>query len=209
MDKYALRSAGGVKLFEANPLVANITRIGTSIEPEREEVMIEENRVRTAQMMKEARVMADEKKLEDAQEKLVEAENLLEDVVDESNPLIEMLKSELQQLLKLMKSQDIYEKKGRSFALSSETSHNRQRFATRGDVENLRLFATPRMDTYLEQAKSFDEDPSKPLPTVDDDVKQELAADPLASIVGPIGYYIQMAIQSLKSIDDILKRSRP
>ncbi|KAI8548792.1 hypothetical protein RHMOL_Rhmol07G0301500 [Rhododendron molle] len=202
-------SAGGVKLFEANPLVANTTRIGTSVEPEREEVMIEENRVRTAQMMKEARVMADEKKLEDAQEKLVEAENLLEDVVDESNPLIEMLKSELQQLLKLMQSQEIYEKQGRSFALSSETSHNRQRFATRGDVENLRLFATPRMDTYLEQAKSFDEDPSKPLPTVDDDVKQELAADPLASIVGPLGYYIQMAIQSLKSIDDILNRSRP
>ncbi|KAG5542279.1 hypothetical protein RHGRI_021969 [Rhododendron griersonianum] len=207
---YTYRCAGGVKLFEANPIVANITRIGTSVEPEREEVMIEENRVRTAQMMKEARVMADEKKLEDAQEKLVEAENLLEDVVDDqSNPLIEMLKSELQQLLKLMQSQDIYEKKGRSFALSSETSHNRQRFATRGDVENLRLFATPRMDTYLEQAKSFDEDPSKPLPTVDDDVKQELAADPLASIVGPISYYIQMAIQSLKSIDDILNRSRP
>ncbi|KAH7854561.1 hypothetical protein Vadar_015355 [Vaccinium darrowii] len=201
-------SAGGMEPFVANPLLANITRIGTSVEPEREEVMIEENRVRTAQMMKEARVMADEMKLEDAQEKLVYAENLLEDVVDESNPLMEMLKFELQQLLKLMKSQDIYDKQGRSFALSSATSHNRQRFAARGDVEKLRLFATPRMDTYLEQTKSFDEDPSMLLPTVDEDVKRELAADPLDSMDGALSYYIQTAIQSLKCIDEILKRSR-
>ncbi|KAH7854257.1 hypothetical protein Vadar_011806 [Vaccinium darrowii] len=201
-------SAGGVKPFEANPLLANITRIGTLVGPEREEVKIEENRVRTAQMMKEARVMADEKKLEDAQDKLVEAENLLEDGVKESNPLIEMLKSELQQLLKFMQSQAIYEKQGRPFALSSETSHDRQRFAARGDVEDLRLFATPRMDTYLKQAKSFDDDPSLPLPTVAEDVKQELAADPLASILGALSYYIQTAIQSLKSIDNILNRSR-
>ncbi|THG11850.1 hypothetical protein TEA_000405 [Camellia sinensis var. sinensis] len=67
---------------------------------------------------------------------------------------------------RLMKSQEIYEKQGRPFALSSETSHNRQRYAAKGDdVEKLRMFATPRMDAYLEQAKSFDEDPSKTLPS--------------------------------------------
>ncbi|GMQ08557.1 hypothetical protein CsSME_00052230 [Camellia sinensis var. sinensis] len=77
-----------------------------------------------------------------------------------------MLKSELQQIKRLMKSQEIYEKQGRPFALSSETSHNRQRYAAKGDdVEKLRMFATPRMDAYLEQAKSFDEDPSKTLPS--------------------------------------------
>jgi len=185
-------SAGEGKLFEANPLVANVTRVGTSVEPEREEVMAEVNRVRTAQMMKAARVMADDKKLVDAQKKLLEAKNLL----DQSNPLIEMLISELQQLMEFMKSQDIYDKQGRSFALSSETSHERQRFAARGDVEKLRLFATPRMDAYLEQAKSFVEDPSKPLPTVAEDVKQELAAEKEKYPDG----YIQTAIQSLKSI---------
>jgi len=98
--------------------------------------------------------------------------------------------------MEFMKSQDIYDKQGRSFALSSETSHERQRFAARGDVEKLRLFATPRMDTYLEQAKSFVEDPSKPLPTVAEDVKQELAAEKEKYPDG----YIQTAIQSLKSI---------
>ncbi|KAL7248030.1 hypothetical protein ACSBR2_002848 [Camellia fascicularis] len=202
-------SSGG-KLFDANPIILTVSRIGrTSVEPEREEVMMEENRLRTAQMMKEARVMADDKKLGNAREKLVEAQNLLEDVViDESNPLIEMLKSELQQIKRLMKSQEIYEKQGRPFALSSETSHNRQRFAARGDdVEKLRLFATPRMDAYLEQAKSFDEDPSKPLPSVGEDEKQELAADPLAPIVGALSYYIQTAIQSLKSIENILNKA--
>ncbi|CAL5389417.1 unnamed protein product [Camellia sinensis] len=205
-------SSGG-KLFDANPIILTVSRTGrTSVEPEREEVMMEENRLRTAQMMKEARVMADDQKLDNARDKLVEAQNLLEDVVnDESNPLIEMLKSELQQIKRLMKSQEIYEKQGRPFALSSETSHNRQRYAAKGDdVEKLRMFATPRMDAYLEQAKSFDEDPSKPLPSVDEDEKQELAADPLAPIVGALSYYIQTAIQSLKSIDNILnKAARP
>ncbi|GMP50281.1 hypothetical protein CsSME_00016963 [Camellia sinensis var. sinensis] len=205
-------SSGG-KLFDANPIILTVSRTGrTSVEPEREEVMMEENRLRTAQMMKEARVMADDQKLDNARDKLVEAQNLLEDVVnDESNPLIEMLKSELQQIKRLMKSQEIYEKQGRPFALSSETSHNRQRYAAKGDdVEKLRMFATPRMDAYLEQAKSFDEDPSKPLPSVDEDEKQEIAADPLAPIVGALSYYIQTAIQSLKSIDNILnKAARP
>ncbi|GAB2211352.1 hypothetical protein Droror1_Dr00024661 [Drosera rotundifolia] len=202
----------GAKLFDAAPIIVVITRTGgTSVEPEREEVMIEENRLRTARMMKEARDMADVNKLADAQKKLVDAQNKLEDAVDdESNyPLIQMLKSELRQLLRLMQSKEIYEKRGRPFALSSETSHDRQRFAARGDdPEELRLFATPRMDTYLEQARSFDEDPSQPLPTVDEDLEQELAADPLAPIIGALSYYIQTAIQSLKSIDDILNKSR-
>ncbi|THG12747.1 hypothetical protein TEA_006428 [Camellia sinensis var. sinensis] len=138
-------SSGG-KLFDANPIILTVSRTGrTSVEPEREEVMMEENRLRTAQMMKEARVMADDQKLGNARDKLVEAQNLLEDVVnDESNPLIEMLKSELQQIKRLMKSQEIYEKQGRTYALSSETSHNRQRYAAKGDdVEKLRMFATP------------------------------------------------------------------
>ncbi|KAI8011422.1 putative E3 ubiquitin-protein ligase WAVH2 [Camellia lanceoleosa] len=114
------------KLFDANPIILTVSRTDrTSVEPERKEVMIEENCLRTAQMMKEPRVMADDQKLGNARDKLVEAQNLLEDMVnDESNPLIEMLKSELQQIKRLMKSQEIYEKQGRPFALSSETSHN-------------------------------------------------------------------------------------
>ncbi|KAG8649239.1 E3 ubiquitin-protein ligase WAV3-like [Manihot esculenta] len=195
------------RLFEAPPVTLNVSRTGASAdERERPEVRNEETRLLTANMIKEARVMADGNKLDDARDKLVEAQNSLEDVDDESNPLIEMLRSELQQLLKLMKSQEIYEKQGRPFALSSETSHNRQRFAARGDIESLRLFATPRMDKYLEQAKSFDEDPSKPLPSVDEDVKEEIAANPLGPIAGALSFYIQSAIQSLQAIEKIINR---
>ncbi|KAI8016446.1 E3 ubiquitin-protein ligase WAV3 [Camellia lanceoleosa] len=188
-------SSGG-KLFDAIPLIIIVSRTSrTSVEPERKEVMMEENRLRTAQMIKGSRVMADDKNLDGALENLVEAQSLLENVVnDESNPLIGMLKSELQQMSRLMKPQAIYEKQGRPFALSSETSHNRQRFAARGDdPKELRLFATPRMDAYLEQAKSFDEDPRKPLPSVygdekelavDEDEKQERAVEPLPPMVG-------------------------
>ncbi|KAL5574772.1 hypothetical protein UlMin_016471, partial [Ulmus minor] len=117
-----------------------------------------------------------------------------EDVIDEPNPLIEMLKSELQQLKQLMETKDINKNQGHTFAPSSdtshdhkryagkssdegpskplptveedvmqETSHDRQRFAApaSSDVENVRLFATPRMDKYLEQAESFVEEPER------------------------------------------------
>ncbi|KAF2307502.1 hypothetical protein GH714_029210 [Hevea brasiliensis] len=139
--------------------------------------------------------MADINELRNARYMLFESHISLEDADVESNPLVKMLKSEQQQLLQLMKSQEIYEKQGRPFALSSETSHDRQRFAARGDVESLRLFATPRMDKYLKQAKSFDEDPSKPLPSVDEDEKEELAANPLAPIAGAISFYLQLAMK--------------
>ncbi|KAI8017912.1 E3 ubiquitin-protein ligase WAV3 [Camellia lanceoleosa] len=205
---YTYRTGG--TLFDASPRTVLVRRTGrTSVEQDVEEVVIEENRLRTAQMIKEASVMADKGNLDDAYAKLSHAQNLLDNVVyDESNRLIEMLKSELQQMKSLLESQEIYKRQGRPFALSSETSHNRQRFAARGDdVEQLRLFATPRMDAYLEQAKSFDDDPSKPLPSVDEDEKLELAADPLAPIVGALSYYIQTAIECLKSIDNILNKA--
>ncbi|CAL5323038.1 unnamed protein product [Camellia sinensis] len=202
-------STCGKSFDDPRPVTILVERTGSkSVEQEREKVKMEESRLLTAQMIKEARVMADDKKVDDAYEKLVEAQNLLEDVVnDQSNRLIDMLKSELQQMKRLMESQDIYEKQGRPFALSLETSHNRQRFATRGDVEKLRLFATPRMDAYLEQAKSFEEDPSKPLPSVGEDEKKELAENPLAPLVGALSHYIQEAIESLRSISNILNEA--
>uniref|UniRef100_A0A2C9U2H7 VWFA domain-containing protein n=1 Tax=Manihot esculenta TaxID=3983 RepID=A0A2C9U2H7_MANES len=193
--------------FGSIPGILTVRRTGKfTDQQERPEVIAEETRLRIASMIREARVLADSKNLDKARDKLIEAQNLLEDVDDESNPFVEILRSEIQQLLKLMKSQEIYEKKGRPFALSSETSHERQRFAARGDVESLRLFATPRMDKYLQQAQSFDEDPSKPLPSVDEDVKEEIAANPLAPIAGALSFYIKTAIQALQAIEKILNR---
>ncbi|XP_030508601.2 probable E3 ubiquitin-protein ligase EDA40 [Cannabis sativa] len=207
-------STGG-KLFRVTPQRVNIRRKETLVEEtEKEDVMMEDNRLFVAKTMKEARSMANDKRLEEARDKIVDAQNMLEDgvaFVDESSPnysMVEMLRFELQQLSRLMKSEDIYEKQGRPFLLSSETSHDRQRFASRGDVDRMRLFATPRMNSYLEQAKAFDEDPTKPLPNADDDLKEELEADPLGPIVGALSYYIQSAIQSLQAIDNIIKNGR-
>ncbi|XP_062113440.1 E3 ubiquitin-protein ligase WAV3-like [Humulus lupulus] len=199
--------SNGGKPFFANTLYANVRRTGANTE-EKEEVLVEENRLQTAMMIKEARSMADQKRLEEARDKILNAQSMLNDEKTPDNPLIEMLKIELQQLQRLMKSQQMYENKGRPFALSSETSHDRQRFATRGDVEKLRLFATPRMDAYLDQAKAFDEDPSKPLPTSDQDMLKELAVDPLGTIAGALSYYIQSSIQSLQAIDKIFNKAR-
>ncbi|CAL5389423.1 unnamed protein product [Camellia sinensis] len=99
-------SSGG-KLFEASPIIATVRRTGGGKEegePEGEEVMMEESHLRTTQMIKKSRIMADDKKLDGALKKLVEAQSLQENMVnDESNPLIGMLKSELQQMSRLMK----------------------------------------------------------------------------------------------------------
>lgn len=162
------------ELFQSPPLFVGVIRTGKSLEQEREKVEIEMIRLKTAQVMKEARIMADKNKLDEAQDLIVKEQNELEDViltVDQHNPLIEMLKYELLLLLRLMQSQEIYAKKGHSFALASETSHERQRFAARGHVGKLRMFATPRMDAYVDQVRSFDEDPKKTLPTASDEAK--------------------------------------
>ncbi|KAF2307506.1 hypothetical protein GH714_029411 [Hevea brasiliensis] len=193
---YACKCRFQGKTFQAPPAILTVCRTRKSADQqERSEVKIEETRLLTASTIKKAREMADINELRNARYMLFESHISLEDADVESNPLVKMLKSEQQQLLQLMKSQEIYEKQGRPFALSSETSHDRQRFAARGDVESLRLFATPRMDKYLKQAKSFDEDPSKPLPSVDEDEKEELAANPLAPIAGAISFYLQLAMK--------------
>lgn len=154
-----------------------------------------------------ARTLADDKNLDEARDKLVEAQNALEDILDQANPMVGMLKKELQHLMDFMESQELYEAEGRPYALASESSHARQRFAARGDVESVRLFATPRMDTYLEQAKEFAKDPSKPLPTAEEDTKEEVKANPMAAIVGPLSFYIQSAVQALQAIEKIITAS--
>lgn len=159
----------------------------------------------------EAREMADRKNLDDARYKLADAQNALEDVLvgdDSGRKLVGMLRAELLQLLDLMESQELYEAEGRPYALASETSHGRQRYAARGgDMDAVRLFATPRMDAYLEQAKKFEEDPTAPLPSADDDVKEEIAANPLAAVSGPIAFYIKAAIQALQEIEKLVAPS--
>lgn len=196
----------GGRELKSPPVFASVKRTGRFIEQEEEEVMVEGSRLKTAEMMKKARQMADNNKLNDAKNVLVDAQSMLEDVeVNDVNPLLEMLKEEVDQLMGFMQSADMYKNHGRPFALSSELSHDRQRFAARGgDMDKFRMFATPRMDLYKEQAKEFDKNPTKPVPTVEDDVKQEIAADPLSPIIGPLTFYLQQAILALQSIETIL-----
>ncbi|KAG8057060.1 hypothetical protein GUJ93_ZPchr0002g23037 [Zizania palustris] len=171
--------------------------------PKKQEVQTEMARLQHAESIREARSMADGNKLEQARFKLVDAQNALEDILDQANPMVDMLREELAQLLRLMETQELYNKQGRPYAISSLASHDRQRFAARGDAEAVRLFATPRMDAYLEQAKKFDEDPEAPLPSAAADLKQEVAANPLGPLAGQLTFYIKSAIQALQAIDKI------
>lgn len=158
-----------------------------------------------------ARVLADDKKLDDARRNLEEAQKALDGIrVDGGQNLVGMLRAELQQLLALMASQELYEAQGRAYALAAETSHGRQRFCDRGDdTDAVRLFATPRMDAYLEQVKQFEKDPTKPLPSAADDVKKELADNPLAAVSTQLAFYLRNAIQALQAIEKIIVAPSP
>lgn len=168
------------------------------------EVELEEARLNTVRLIRAARDLADVQNLEGAREKMGEARTGLDRVVEQSNPLIGMLRTEVKQLLDLLQSQDVYVKEGRPYALSAETSHGLQRFAARGDIEKMRLFATPRMDKYLEQAKKFVKDPTAPVPSADADVKEEMAANPLAVFAGSFTFYVQAAIQALQGLEKLI-----
>ncbi|PUZ63222.1 hypothetical protein GQ55_3G051000 [Panicum hallii var. hallii] len=129
-----------------------------------------------AEAIRQARLLAEVGQLEDARYKLVDAQKALENnVLDGGQKLVNSLRAELQQLIRLMHSEETYKAQGRPYALASETCHGRQRYAARGgDEEDVRLFATPRMDAYREQAKNFEKDPTAPAASAaDEDVKQD------------------------------------
>ncbi|TVU25580.1 hypothetical protein EJB05_28082 [Eragrostis curvula] len=183
----------------------HITRSSTATDVKTTPKLMEENvRRQHAGSITAARSLADGNNLDEARDKLVEAQNALEDVLDQANPMVAMLRTELQQLLDRMESPELYKAEGRPYALAAETSHAKQRFASRGDVEGVRLFATPRMDAYLKQAKEFAENPDAPLPTADDDAEEEVKANPVAAIAGSLAFYIHAAVEALQAIEKIV-----
>jgi len=163
-----------------------------------------------AEAIRQARLLADDGLLDDARSKLVEAQKALDSIVlDDGRKLVTSLRAELAQLTKLMATKEIYEAQGRPYALASETSHGRQRYSARGGDEDsdVRLFATPRMDTYREQAKNFEKDPTAPVPTADEDVKQEVLANPISAVSTELAYYLRRAIEALQAIEKIVAPS--
>lgn len=204
MDKLENKEFGNISS-------ARVIRTGKFKElQQKDEVIIEESRLQTAEMMKEARVMADDDDLDGAKNKILTAQSMLDDVnIEGGVKMLEMLKQELDQFMAYLQSPEMYKKRGRAFALSSELSHARQRFAARGDMDKLSLFSTPRMDAYQQQAKSFDKDPEKPVPTVEEDEKQDIVADPLSPIITPLTRFLQQAIEALQSMAFILNSASP
>ncbi|XP_071682296.1 uncharacterized protein [Lolium perenne] len=142
---YSYSSSSG----SGREFVATLTVLRTGVAVRKdgpEEVRTEEIRLQAAEMIRAARMLADCDNLKEAEWKLMDALNLVE--ADQySNPF---LLAELHQLLQLFSTQ--YKWHGHVYALVSETSHGRQRFAVRGgDAGSTRLFATPRMDKYLKE----------------------------------------------------------
>ncbi|WOG84608.1 hypothetical protein DCAR_0103792 [Daucus carota subsp. sativus] len=195
--------------LKSPPIFASIKRIGKSTPVQKEEVTVESSRIETAQKMKEARILADQELYDAAKNKLVEAQNLLEDVeIDGVNALIEALKAELQQFLIFLQSPETYKKSGRAYALAAELSHERQRHAAKGDAETApSMYATPRMEEYKKQSESYEQ--GKPVPTAAEDAKEEALADPIGPISGALSLQIQIAIQALMSIQNILDSAAP
>uniref|UniRef100_A0A0E0JLL5 VWFA domain-containing protein n=1 Tax=Oryza punctata TaxID=4537 RepID=A0A0E0JLL5_ORYPU len=117
-----------------------------------------------ADMIRAARDMAEANNMEDARNKLEEARKALEENLDQANPTVAMLLEELRQLRGFMERQDLYNREGRPYVASSLASHDRQRVATRGQADGVRLYTTPHMDTYLKQAEQFEKNPDEAPP---------------------------------------------
>ncbi|SPT15597.1 unnamed protein product [Triticum aestivum] len=131
------------------------------------ELLMEEARLHAVEMLHQAMYLAEDMRdLGSAKALLVEAQN--------RERCIPELRTELQGIIDLLEAPESYAKHGQPYTASSSISHRLERYAARGNMETMRLFATPRIDEYLEQAKKFHDDPTIPLPSTDDDVQQEV-----------------------------------
>ncbi|WOG84612.1 hypothetical protein DCAR_0103796 [Daucus carota subsp. sativus] len=207
---YKYLNSTKTKELKSPPIFASIKRIGKSTPVQKEEVTVEASRIETAQMMKEARILADKELYDAAKNKIVEAQNMLEDVeIDGVNTLIEALKAELLQFLIFLQSPETYKKRGRAYALAAELSHERQRHAAKGDALTTTppMYATRRMEEYKKQSESYEQ--GKPVPTAAEDAREEALADPIGPISGALSLQIQIAIQALMTIQNIIDSAAP
>jgi Mg-chelatase subunit ChlD len=164
----------------SDPVVITMNRSRRAPDPADEStkpppVQAELVRLKHVGSIKAAKEKADQKNMEDAWNILAEALNKLAEAAKKLvDPMFDMLRKELLKMLELFKTWDAYQKRGKAFATSAISSHDHQRIAARGDAEEIRIFSTPRMDIYLEQAKH----PGKEIKSADDDALEEPEREP-------------------------------
>jgi hypothetical protein len=125
-------------------------------------------------------------------------------LLDDDDRMLDALRFELLRLLEYMESQTLYDKLGHPYALATIVSHGRQRACGRGDEEVTPLYVTPRMISYVDQARKFEQNSEEPVPNADDDAKDEIITNPIAVIAAPLNFYLQNAIQALQAIQKII-----
>ncbi|KAH7279325.1 hypothetical protein KP509_37G014900 [Ceratopteris richardii] len=118
------------KLHIDRPLASKEVRQVVSLEVDRQR-----NRLRVAAVIAEARLLADEGNFEAAQSRLQTVRMQLEDSPSAraGDQLCTVLDFELKEMYERMASRQLYERSGRAYLLSAQSSHLRQRATTRGD----------------------------------------------------------------------------
>ncbi|KAJ4795252.1 inter-alpha-trypsin inhibitor heavy chain-like protein [Rhynchospora pubera] len=165
------------EIFESDPLTISVQRtveVTAAQQQTLPDVRAEDIRLRIVRIMKVATVDADSRNLESARDKLIRgiksptgfskeevggsSSKQKEDVgalwAQLNGELKYDLRAQLEELLELMESQYIYERKGRAFAYSLLSSHSAQKPAGRG--YNMEKFATPQMYDFLLEAAGLD-----------------------------------------------------
>ncbi|KAL6640460.1 hypothetical protein ACP70R_021583 [Stipagrostis hirtigluma subsp. patula] len=165
----------------SDPVVITMNRSGRAPDPGDEstkppELQTELVRLKHVESIREAVGKADQNKMEEAWNILAEAlEKLVEAAKRLVDPMLDMLRKELLKMMKLFSSPGTYRKEGKALATSALISHDLQRVTARGDAKEIRIFTTPRMDTYLEQAQQHDKEEIKP---ADEDARGEPEPEP-------------------------------
>ncbi|XP_074319487.1 uncharacterized protein LOC141656477 [Silene latifolia] len=166
---FSYRPSGGGALFRSSPVAVTLTRTSSPVTVDPVEVGNEIARGDTVAAITKARKQADTNDLNGAQNTMKSAEKSLNNLNREADELIKALKYEVQEFLRLLKDRKTYLKEGRAFALSSELSHNLQRFAARGDTTQIVALAIPLVVLFANQAVEFDQNINFEVPSANQD----------------------------------------
>jgi hypothetical protein len=117
----------------------------------------ERNRLRTAQAIAEARTLADQGDMSGAQRVLQNAKIELQQTRTGDHSLSLALEAEITEIQARMTNKQTYERSGRAFVLSAQSSHFRQRATTRGEsFENYsREYQTPSMADMVMRSQTL------------------------------------------------------